>query len=435
MRIAWVTPLGRGSAIADFSCHLTATLADFADVEIWTTDAGELLDTALPIVHFDSVSADRERLRGYDHVVYNIGNYLPFHGQIQALSQRQPGVVVLHDRVLHHLFVEIWRREPGGLGASYRAAMRADHGEEGERVARATVAGERAGPWESAEEAARYPLDVVALRGALGAVTHSRGHAASLRLRWLGPVCALDHPTYGDVLTAAAVSEVDPPGDRLQLTTVGHITRNRHADRLLATVAADAGLAQRVHVTIAGALDADPLYVAELRAAIAATPALSAELTGWLPDADLDGLLARTDVFANLRHPVTESGSGSLARELAYGRPILCFEEGCFGEMPAEAVARVASGDFAALGGELRSLVEDPVRRRRIGAAARRLAGERSEAAYARGLLDFLELTRASRPALALLDRLAAELGALDADPSLPVFETIASDFGRAFLV
>jgi glycosyltransferase involved in cell wall biosynthesis len=432
VRIAWVTPLSRGSAIADFSRHVTTALAELADVDIWTPDTGELLPTTLPVVRFDAATADRERLRGYDHLVHNIGNHLPFHGEIHALSQGHPGIVVLHDRVLHHLFVEIWRREPGGLGASYRRAMRAHHGEEGERIARATLAGEQAGPWESSEEAARYPLDVVALRGALGAVTHSPGHAASLRRRWLGPLCALELPSYREVLAAATATDSRPSRERVQLTAVGQVTRNRHADRLLAALAADAGLAASVHLTIAGSLDADPRYVAELDATIAAAPALSAELTGWLPDADLDQLLGETDVFANLRHPVTESGSASLARELAFGRPVLCFDEGCFGELPSDAVTRVPAGDVAALAAGLRTLVENPQLRRRIGAAARRVAGERSEAAYAHGLIDFLELSRESAPALALLDRVAAELGALDADPNLPVFDTIASDFGRA---
>jgi len=54
--------------------------------------------------------------------------------------------------------------------------------------------------------------------------------------------------------------------------------------------------------------------------------------------------------------------------------------------------------------------------------------------AYAAALLAFLALAQRSAPALALLDRLGAELGRMRAAPTLGVYDAIASDFGR-FLV
>lgn len=54
--------------------------------------------------------------------------------------------------------------------------------------------------------------------------------------------------------------------------------------------------------------------------------------------------------------------------------------------------------------------------------------------AYAAGLLEFLARAQRSAPALALLDRVGAELGAMRAAPTLGVHDAIASDFGR-FLV
>ncbi len=66
-----------------------------------------------------------------------------------------------------------------------------------------------------------------------------------------------------------------------------------------------------------------------------------------------------------------------------------------------------------------------------LGEAAGRVASERGEAAYAQAFLEFVAEVQHAAPTLTLLDRVATELGVMRADPRLPVFDTIASDFGR----
>ena len=109
---------------------------------------------------------------------------------------------------------------------------------------------------------------------------------------------------------------------------------------------------------------------------------------------------------------------------------VKCFDGGCFGELPQGAVARVAAGDFDAAGAELRRLMSDAARRRELGAHARRLASER-EPDYAQALIEFVAEVQHATPTLRSLDRVGDELGAMRADPSLPIFDDIASDFGR----
>jgi hypothetical protein len=50
---------------------------------------------------------------------------------------------------------------------------------------------------------------------------------------------------------------------------------------------------------------------------------------------------------------------------------------------------------------------------------------------YAAALLEFLARAQRTAPALALLDRVGVELGAMRAAPTLGVYDAIASDFGR----
>ena len=251
MRIAWLTPLAPASAIGEFSCAVTAALAaePGVDVELWTAEPGPLQAAAVPV----------RRLRGGaaepadpDLLVHNIGNFPLWHAEIYDVSRRRPGIVILHDRVLHHMLAAVWQREPATFAETYETRMAAHHGDAARRVARDYLAGRRPPPWDRLEEVARFPLDVAALSGALGAVTHSRGHAERLRARWPGPVAALAMPTYRAVLERAAAVARPARGDgRLQLTTVGHVIPNKHVDRVIGMLAADDTLAARVQYTVA----------------------------------------------------------------------------------------------------------------------------------------------------------------------------------------
>jgi glycosyltransferase involved in cell wall biosynthesis len=434
VRIAWFTPFATRSAIGEFGRHVTAALAAHADVDIWTADQAPLHQSDLRIIHFNGAEDLDGARADYDALVYNMGNYLAFHGEIHAVSQRHPGIVILHDRVLHHMFSVMWQSAPESVDVTYVSRMATYYGAAGETVARESVTGVNQPVWERDDEVVKYPLDEEALQHALGAVTHAQDHARYLRDRWFGPVRALALPVYRDVLATAAQKRFQDErraDGRIQLTSIGHVIPNKNVGSVIEMLAADAELATMVHYTIVGSLDAGSVYVEQLERLLRAAPELSVDILGWRETDELDQLMAATDVFVNLRQPVMESGSASLARELAFGRAVLCFDQGYFSELPPDAVARVPSGDFDAAAAALRRLVLDADHRREIGANALRLAGDLGEDHYAQALIEFIDEVQRATPALMLLDRVACELGKMRADPSLTVFDTIASDFGR----
>src|SRR5947209_11950425 len=61
--------------------------------------------------------------------IYQLGNN-PHHEWIYVEAMKTPGVVVLHDVVLHHLIVEMTLAR--GDADAYAAALRASHGAVGE---------------------------------------------------------------------------------------------------------------------------------------------------------------------------------------------------------------------------------------------------------------------------------------------------------------
>lgn len=432
MRIAWFTPLARRSAIGEFSVHVAAELAKFAEVELWTSDASPLLDTELPVVRYRPGSSELGGLSQHDTIVYNMGDYLPFHGDIHAVSREHPGVVILHDRVLHHLFAGKWLIGQDSSRELYVERMCAYYGEPGAEAARLSLEGERRPVWESDEEVLAYPLYEEGILDALGVVTHSESQAADVKARWVGPVRALHLPCYSDTLRQVDGGPPPQSDGPLRLLTVGHLNPNKQVHRVVEMLAADPELASQVTYTIVGPDDGFKAYVNDLRRFVARhADRLNVEILGWQPPDQLDRLMCQTDIFVNLRHPVMEGSSASLMRQLAYGRPALCFESGFFGELPAEAVVRVPAGDFVAAGAALRELVGDQARRRRVGEQARALTTSYNERVYVEGLLELIEQSRRAAPALGFLDAVARELGNMHVDGRLPIFDEIANDFAR----
>jgi glycosyltransferase involved in cell wall biosynthesis len=433
VRIAWFTPLSTRSAIGEFSIHVAAALAELAEVEIWTADEPPHHATHLRVISFSRASEHLDLLPQRDAVVYNMGDYLPFHREIHKVAQRYPGVVILHDRVMHHLYAGMWLMDADPSRETYVERMGSYYGEAGREAARGSLEGSRRPVWESDDEVLRFPLYEEAILNAHGVATHSQGQAEDIRRHWPGPVEALHLPCYREIRERI----VEPPrrsrdDGRLSLLTIGHLNPNKQAHRVVEMLAADAALAGRVRYTIVGPDEGFEDYIAELRRLVDRhSGQLSVDILGWQPEEELDRLMGEADVFVNLRHPVMEGSSASLMRQLAYGRPVLCFDSGFFGELPQDAVLRVADGDFAAAALQLRAIVEDRESRQRIGRRARELAASYDERSYAESLLALIERSRLAAPAMDCLDAAARTLGEMNVDSRLPTFDDIAEDFAR----
>lgn len=432
MRIAWFTPLSTRSAIGEFSVHVTAELAKLANVEIWTSDEPPYHATDLTVVGYSGNSVDLNVLDHREVIIYNMGDYLPFHGHMHSVARRYPGVVILHDRVLHHLYAGMWLTETEQLPQAYVERMRMYYGHAGEKVARESLEGKRQPVWECDEEVLRYPLYEEAIVNARGVVTHSERQAAEIRQKWWGPVSSLHLPCYHEALRRVDDTFTKPPDGRIHIVTVGHVNPNKQIHRVVGLIAADEELAKRVHYTVVGPDDGFLDYVSDLRRLVDRhSDRVSIEILGWRPHDELEELMAKADLFVNLRYPSMEGSSASLMQQLAYARPVLCFDTGFFGELPDDAVARVQAGDFGQAAVTLKELVQDSGRRRRIGERGRQVAASYDERSYAAGLINVIQQSRHATPALSFVDSVAQELGHMQVDDRLPIFDEIAGDFGR----
>jgi glycosyltransferase involved in cell wall biosynthesis len=124
-----------------------------------------------------------------------------------------------------------------------------------------------------------------------------------------------------------------------------------------------------------GETDADPVYAASVRAAIAEASNASIIVSGPVSDARLGDAYAAADVFVL---PSRYEGYGVVyAEALAHGLPVIACEVGPVPELVGEEAALlVPPGDVEALSGALDLLLKDAALRDRMSAAARRRAGE-----------------------------------------------------------
>jgi len=408
MRIAWFTTYGGRSAIADYSRHVVEALSADHDVELWVPEArGRLRAPVAPIVRFTRDPLALSRLHRADAIVYNVGNDVASHRAVLTVAGARPGVVVLHDAVMRHYY--------GGLVAdrswSPKRYLRAVALHHGPRAAEAVARARRPGGdlWSAVETWEQAPLFAEALAGATGVVVHGTALEADVRAGWAGPITRLALPAYPRAPLPA------PPSDGpVVLVGLGGVTANRRIEDVIAVLAARPDLARRVRYVVAGA-PGDARYGRMLRAQIARDGLEDVvHLRGYVPDDELDALLASAHIFVNLRHPSTEGASASLLAQTSTGRPVVVSDGGSFRDVPASVVAKVPPGDLDALAAALERLVADPAERQRLGAAGARWSATSTPQSYADGIAAFLAETTRVAPLLALGDRVGRALAADD---------------------
>lgn len=148
-RLAYVSPLPPDrSGIADYSADLLPALAAVAEVSVYpegetppAVDLGSIAGLRPLSSLADDVAAGR-----VDRVIYQLGNSAASHARTFAQLLRLPGVVVLHEYLLHHLVRELTAAQ--GDRGPYLEELRYCAGGTGECAARYLIErGREPEPW------------------------------------------------------------------------------------------------------------------------------------------------------------------------------------------------------------------------------------------------------------------------------------------------
>ncbi len=364
MRVAYYSPLPPSrSGIADYSALLLPALRDRFEVAV-----------ARP-------GRFRREPRA-DVALYHVGNDPAEHGWIVDALRRRPGLVVLHEFVLHHLISGITLAR--GDVEGYLGALERDSGLVGRLLGHAVIDDRIKPLWETRPH--DFPLAGEVLRHATGLVVHSAYVEARARgAGFGGPVWKVPMPAW----PVPDVAPADVPGAPL-FGCFGHVNESKRVPQL---AAAFARLRERRP-------DAGLLLVGSWSQRL---PPI--ELPGgvirrdYVPEHELWSLLAACDAVVGLRWPTMGETSASAVRALSLGKPLVVSDVGAFRELPDEVAIKVPVGD-----GEIDALeraLERAATSPELGAAARRLAEtehrlERVADAYAAALTESVDAARAA---------------------------------------
>ncbi|MBS1212818.1 MAG: glycosyl transferase group 1 [Proteobacteria bacterium] len=418
MRIAWCSPLSRQSGVSKFSLAVVKALSAIAEVDYWCEELED--NYAIDFVPVRALRPDDQcaaELRAYDAVVFNMGNNAEFHYAIYWLSTRVKGVVILHDKFMHHFFAGHYLNRLQSMPA-YALAIRQYYGSQG--MSRALRAIRRSRPvWET-EEIADFPFFEPALWNASGLIVHSRDAMGKVSGSvGLIPAKVMHHPfyladfEYGD-RPFLSRRDLGVDEDRLLILSHGFINPNKRIDKVIEAIAADPSLKDRVQYVVAGGWVFE--QTADYLRNLASKHGLSerVRLTGYIDDHTMHSYLHHADICLNLRYPSIESSSGSLVEQLYFGKPVVVTRIGAYDEVPDDCVVKINMDDEQGnLRRALEQLVGDEDYRRQVAAAGHAWAQENCSAQnYASQLLDFLARIGQERDTLDFVDGIADTLSA-----------------------
>ena len=388
MRLAYFSPLNPlQSGISDYSEELLPALAaQGATVDLFIDryrPSNPAITQAFRVLPARSFAREARR-RPYDMPIYQLGNS-PAHAYIYDRLLQTPGIVVLHEYVLHHL--RMWMALQRGRGRAYLQTMAATYGDAGRQAAERVLLG------QLPEALFDFPLVEETVAAARGIIVHSQYMAEQVRrLRPAVPlaVVPMGVPLPPLLPPAAARARLGLDPDAFILASIGHLNPYKRLNVALRAFKAFAMQHPHSHFLLVGSRS--PNYnVDRLIAMLGLGDRV--QVIGYAPPAQFADYLAASDVCINLRYPTAGETSAALLRIMGSGKPVLVSRVGAFTELPDAAAAKIDLGGIEEelLLETLLLLARRPDLRAAMGHAARRyVADGHTLAQSAAGYLRFV---------------------------------------------
>ncbi len=363
LRVDYVSPLPPvRSGIADYSADLLPRLAPLCDLRVVRLPnqlvTAELEQRWSPVP--SSVLGEEGRLP-----LYQMGNN-EHHAEAWKLAHEIPGVLTLHDLVLHHLLIELTLGE--GDSEGYAERLEADHGWLGTDVARARE-------WTELGQSAVFglPAHRTLLRRQRGVLVHSRWAADTLAesdeelaVRVVPMGVPLSEPA-SEAEAAGWRERAGVPSGASLIGSFGFQTPIKRTDRAIEALASEA--LAGVHLLIGGEVSGNLDLEGVVREAGVGD---RVHFLGFLDFDEFETAIAACDLCLNLRYPTAGETSASLLRMLALARPAIVSDYAQFSELPDDVAVKVplGEGEVEALATTVGSLLADRQRLRRMSRAA-----------------------------------------------------------------
>lgn len=386
-RLAFLSPLPPApTGIADYAADVLALLAGRYQVDAYHDQ--EALDRdRLPVsvsIHRAAGFLPRHRERPYDLAVYQMGNGLD-HAFVYEPLARVPGLLVLHDLVLHHARartfldapeVRAYARDPSSASlrdaalqriAPYRDEVAYSYPRQAESLVEAHLAtvGDLL-PYA-------YPLFRIPVEASRAVAVHNAFMADAIRAEVpearvvCVPMPVEATPVAPEAVAALRARHGLSPGD-LVVGSFGLLTREKQVDTIARAVARAAEAVPGLRLLLVGPVP-EPDRLPRLLEALGVHHRTI--VTGRVPFPELPAYMQLADVVVHLRYPTARETSAALLRVLAQGRPAIVSDLENLAGIPDDAVVRAdvtdEEGDVTRA---ILRLASRPDHRARLGRAA-----------------------------------------------------------------
>ncbi len=388
MRLAFLTPLPPArTGVADYGVDVLGLLAPGHSIDVFHAQASVETDrlpascALRPVAEF--LPAHREH--PYDVAVYQMGNGLD-HAFLYEPLARVPGLLVLHDLVLHHsrarMFLDspaarAYARDPSSaaLRDAARPALRAYRDEvaytypaQADRLDATHLA--TVGPLLPYA----YPLFRLPVEASRLVAAHNAHMAAAIRTEVTGAE-VVRLPMMAERI-AVLPSEVAALRARLGIAphelvvgSFGLLTGEKQIETVARAVARAAATLPQIRLLQVGPVP-DPAALDRRLARLGVRERMV--VAGWVPFAEIPAHIEVADLVVHLRYPTARETSAALLRVLAQGRPTVISDLEHLADIPGEAVVRAdLTDEEGAVTRAILRLAGHPAERARLGAAAR----------------------------------------------------------------
>ncbi len=342
MKIAYFSPLSPdASGIADFAEELLPELAKHVEIDLFCRipPKNEKIADNFKVYSFEDIE-NKELRESYDHLVYQSGNNVRFHGELLEKFKKYPGILEIHDFAMHHYLAESTFVK--GDFEGYVEAMAYCHCKRGEMTARKYLAGEARAPWEN--DALRYSVNKYLVDKATAVITHS--DIAKQMIKGVSPdkkiiniplhtPDIIDNPeSYRkECRKALGIDE-----NLLVLGSFGYATRAKRIMEIIDALAmykSQGG--EDFHYYIVGQVE--DLDLGKRLRQLGLEKQVT--VTGFTKLEAFKQYMGACDICFNLRFPTQGESSASLHRILGMGKPVVVSQIGSFEEYPDEIVQKI----------------------------------------------------------------------------------------------
>lgn len=381
MRIALFSPLPPSpTGVADYSRLLLQGLSERFPVEAYTDELPEPpLD--VPCYSWEEFEK-RQSLDPQALPVYQMGNSL-HHDFLYPFVFRHPGVLVLHDLVLHHSRLAMYMNAPevteykADMGdtakrdralaklAEYAAEVETSYPGQGDEIAEIAI---RMGGGRLLYQ---YPLHELLVRASKMTLVHNRVARDELQASF--PESAIRVVRMGielpELVSREAARKKLGLGKETIFASFGLVTPEKRISIALRCLKKmiEEGVDAR-YILVGGTV---PHYDARGEAERVGV-AENVLFTERVSETDFRLYAAAADVCLNLRYPSAGETSATLLRLLAAGRAVMVTDQMRELDYPDSVVARTSlDGDEDGLFCDVMDLLRDPDRRRRLERCSR----------------------------------------------------------------